>query len=388
MKYAYDKLNLYNLMLLKEVKQWKKSELISQEQVAAITQAYPSVLYHPNIIIRILIFLAALLGISGVTGMLALMFADAGEDAIAVLCVLYGGASLFVLDRVVIHSKQHYKSGLTEALLYHSMGFIIGGLSFMIDFEMRGMLWISLFVGVLAAYRYIDMISTVAALLLASYLLFDFLYEMGGAAQQLIPVVFVVAFVPVYFLVKKLQRYTSADAWENCLLICESYALLMMYAAGNYFVVRELSVNLMNLNLEAGQDIPLAWLFYLLTVVVPLLYLYVGIRHKDIVILRVSLVVIAFSAFTFKYYYSLGHPEITLTLAGAVLIAVSISLMHYLRKSRNGFTRENILTEKWTSMNAEAFIVSQTLGGNKGPEHVEVKTEGGSFGGGGASGDY
>jgi uncharacterized membrane protein YgcG len=160
--------------------------------------------------------------------------------------------------------------------------------------------------------------------------------------------------------------------------------LLIVYAAGNYFVVRELSVNMMQLDLSDGQDIPFAWIFYILTVVVPVGYLYVAIKKKDLVLLRASLVAVAFSVFTFKYYFSLGHPEITLTISGAVLLAVSLSLFRYLKTPKHGYTRESILKEKWTNANIEGFVFSQTLGGNKsaGGEPVEAGAGGTSTGGG------
>jgi uncharacterized membrane protein YgcG len=123
-------------------------------------------------------------------------------------------------------------------------------------------------------------------------------------------------------------------------------------------------------------------------VLIPVGYLYFGIKNKDLVLLRVSLLVLAFSVFTFKYYFSLGHPEITFTLAGIILLAISILLLNYLKTPKHGFTRENMLTEKWGNMNAEAFIISQTMGGNQVTVKEEFKGGGGGFGGGGASGGY
>ena len=104
--------------------------------------------------------------------------------------------------------------------------------------------------------------------------------------------------------------------------------------------------------------------------------------------LRVSLFVLAFSVFTFKYYYSLGHPEISLTIAGVFLLGVTILLLNYLKIMRGGFTRENILSDKWGSVNAEAFIISQTMGGNVVNADVKDMPGGGGFGGGGASTDF
>jgi hypothetical protein len=142
---------------------------------------------------------------------------------------------------------------------------------------------------------------------------------------------------------------------------------------------------MMDLQLQEGEDIPFAWLFYILTVVIPVAYLYFGIKKKDIVLIRVSLVAMAFAVFTFKYYFSLGHHEITLTSGGIILIGIAMWLFRHLKTSRNGYTAENILSEKWGSANISAFVISQTMGGNRTPEHTET---GGTFGGGGSTDSF
>ena len=214
------------------------------------------------------------------------------------------------------------------------------------------------------------------------------MYDLGDVAQQVIPITFIILFTPLYFYFKKLKQYKDTDLWTNFIIVAQSFSLLMIYAAGNYFVVRELSVNLMNLVLSEAEDIPLAFVFYFLTVSIPVAYLYFGIKHRDIVLLRVSLIAIAFSVFTFKYYYSTGHHEITFTVSGALLLLISLVLFRYLKTPKQGYTRENILKEKWAAMNPEAFIMSQTMGGNGVTVDDSFKGGGGAFGGGGASGDY
>jgi len=229
----------------------------------------------------------------------------------------------------------------------------------------------------------LDLVTTVAALLSFAALLFYECYSLGGIFQQLIPFVFILVFMVVYITVKKFAATYSVKLWRNNLRIMEAGSLLFIYLGGNYFVVRELSVGMMNLYLGPGDDIPFAFVFYMLTVLIPLSFLYWGIRNKDIVILRVSLIVLAFSVFTFKYYFSLGHPEITFTSAGAVLIFMAVALLNYLKVMRHGFTRENLLSEKWANANVEAFIISQTMGGNKADIPVSDTGGGGHFGGGG-----
>jgi uncharacterized membrane protein YgcG len=289
---------------------------------------------------------------------------------------------------VFISKNNHYKSGVTEALLYHCIGYTLGGVAALTEVNVGATTVFALIIFSFTAFRYLDLISTAAALGSLGYLVFYEMYEAGGIAMQIIPFAFIVLFTPLYFLFKGMKKKSTSDPWMNCLILAESICLLFIYAAGNYFVVRELSVNMMYMEFEPGQDIPFAFIFYFLTVCVPIAYLYFAVKNKDAVLLRVSLLVLAFSVFTFKYYFSLGHPEITLTLAGAVLLIISYFFFQYLKVPKNGFTRENIMSDKWNNMNAEAFIMSQTLGGNKAIEDDSMKFGGGSFGGGGSGGNF
>ena len=387
MSSAYSENLVYNLGVIKQSKRWYKHSFIEKPQLESILNAYSAPFYHPNFLIRILLFAATLIALSGVTGFLTLLVVDLGEVAISVGCIVYGVASFFALEKLVI-GNNHYKSGVTEAILYHSCGFTIGGLAGASDFNTHIILWSCLIVFSFSAIRYLDLICTVAATSsLAGILFFEF-YNVGGVFQQIIPFVFIAGFTPVYFLVKGLRKRIDLRLWRNNLLIVESISLLFIYAAGNYMVVRELSISMMNLEIAVGGDIPFAFIFYALTAFMPLAYLYFGITNKDIVLLRVGLIVLAFSAFTFKYYFSLGHPEITLTLAGIILIGTAIALMRYLKIMRNGFTGENIMSEKWGNMNVEAFVISQTMGGNQTNVEHPSMPGGGSSGGGGASSSF
>jgi hypothetical protein len=387
---AYNTTWLHNLAVIKETKRWYHQGLISKTQLSNIQEAYPSGFYHPNIIIRILLFVATLLALSGITGLLTLMVADAGEQVIWPACIIYGIISFFILEVLFITQNKHYKSGVTEALMYHACVFAIIGFAGLTDFDnMLVILLVCFIICSFAAIRYLDLINTVVAFISLAGILFYEFYEGGDIYQQVIPFVFIIFFTPVYFISKKMKNNQHAQNWINNLIVVESLSLLLIYASGNYLVVRELSTNLMGLAIEESSDIPFAFVFYFLTVIIPMSYLYFGIVKKDAVLLRVSLFVIAFSVFTFKYYYGFGHPEITLTLAGILLTGITLLLLNYLKIVRNGFTRENLLAEKWGDVNIQAILISQTMGGNQvGSTESGFKGEGGEFGGGGATGDF
>ena len=79
MKSAYNETGLYNLAVLKESKRWMKQQLIEENQFQKISEAYKSPFYHPNFIIRILLFIAALFALSGVTGLFTVFIIDIGS---------------------------------------------------------------------------------------------------------------------------------------------------------------------------------------------------------------------------------------------------------------------------------------------------------------------
>jgi len=221
-------------------------------------------------------------------------------------------------------------------------------------------------------------------------ILFRIITNIGGVVEALMPFIFMAIFGVIYWTSKKLQQRLSNVVFENQFVLVKTIALTLFYLAGNYFVVRKLSVELMGLNLSEHDDIPYAFVFYILTALVPIGYLYRGIKMKSILLIRVGLLIIALSAFTFKYYFSLGHPVLTITVSGALLIIIALVLFNYLKQVRGGFTRELLLQDKWNSPNLTALIASQTLGGNKAdnPTDNDGLMSGGSFGGAGAGGNW
>jgi uncharacterized membrane protein YgcG len=381
---------LKNLGIVKDAKVWLKSDVITPAQAGEIGKAYPCGFYHPNLIIRITLFIATWIGVGGVAGLFFLMLDGASENAISFLCIIYGGLSILVLDRQLIQSGNHYKSGVTEAILYQALGFIIGGIGGLTDFNEHIILLACIFCFTAAAIRYHDLVLTASAIAVFCYFIFYELYELGDAFKQVISLVMMVISIPLYFFFRRIKQKPDWFLWENCILVAECAALIIFYLSGNYMVVRELSIELMNLNLAADEEIPLAFLFYGLTALVPGIYIYWGIVTKNSVLLRVGLVALAFSVFTFKYYFSPELNAFRLTILGTIVIGIDLLLMRYLKEPKAGFTRDQILTNALANTNAEAFIISQTMGGHQQQPEQTQQSEGGggSFGGGGASGSF
>ena len=386
---AYHESFVYNLQVIKGANRWRKHDLINQEQLLAIKEVYNTPLFHPNLAIRILLFMATLIAASGVNGLFMLFLEELGETTLFVFFIVFGLLAFVGLEKIFIANK-HFQSGVTDAITYLGCGFIIGGVGGLADFDSILLIQITcLIVFAFAAYRYLDIIITLAFVVTLAWTIFYHSYEAGGVFKSIIPFLFIITFSILYFITRRLKKNKQLRLWSHNLLVLESCSLLLIYAGGNYYVVRELTVNLMDLVLQPGEDIPFAWLFYFFTISIPMVYLFAGIRSKNQILIRFGILTVALSVATFKYYFLPDYTEVFLLIVGALSILLAIILIRYLRQIRNGFTSNNILSSAWADVHAEAFIISQTLGGNQTENTVKPEAGGGgSFGGGGSTDSF
>lgn len=386
---AYNIAELEKKKVLSEAEDLYKSKLLSEEQWHKIRKEYASKLYTPSIFMRVLLFIVSLIGMMTVIGPFGEIFSDIGESGYRILSFILGILFLFITEKPLIKDKYHFNSGVTEAGIYSGLAFI----AFSILGSSPPYLIVCAIVGFLltafAAIRYLNLLALASSIGFFGWILFQVITGIGGIAEALMPFIFMATFATIYWYGKKLQEKLPNVIFADQFVIVKTIAILVFYIAGNYFVVRELSISLMGLQLSASDDIPFAIVFYLLTALVPIGYIYWGIKQKSILFIRIGLLALALSVVTFKYYFSLGHPMLTVTICGAVLIVIALMLFNYLKQIRSGYTREQLLHDKWSSSDLTAIIASQTLGGNKmnGPDD-DVIFKGGSFGGAGAGGNW
>ena len=387
---AYDIAELEKKTVLNEAENLYRSGLLNDEQRQKTGEVFASKLYTPSLFMKVLLFVFSLVGMTTIIGPIAAIIGNVGRSGFQFLALLLGIFLIFFTERILIKNKFHFNSGITEAGIFSGLLFIAFGI--LGSQPDNGILYpvVGFILAAFAAIRYLNLFALVLTIGFFAWIIFKILTAIGGVAEALIPFVFMATFGLLYWFSIKLQKILANVIFEKQFILLKTISLLFFYVAGNYFVVRELSIRLMGLNLSGEDDIPFAFLFYLLTALVPVGYLYWGITRKSILLIRVGLLAIALSVITFKYYFSLGPPVITITVSGIVLIAIALTLLNYLKQMRGGFTREQLIIEKWSSQDLAAIIASQTLGGNKVSEPVseEPLFNGGRFGGGGAGGSW
>ena len=299
--------------------------------------------------------------------------------------------------RGVHQRKKIFRSGIDEALLYSALGFLftalvqIFGDSFIGD--NLGLFYTLITLPILAAavIRYADTLTTLAMALCFYASFFLLLLKLGEIAKMIMPFALMLLSAAIYFKANQYKQKHNLIYWKQCLIAFECLALLVFYISCNYFVIRESSIEFFNLNLQEGEDIPLAIVFYILTALVPILYVYYGLKRKDKVLLWIGLALIAAAAFTFKYYFSLGHPDVSLTLAGIAMIAIAYISIKYLKTPQKGITFEKEIDEdNFFKTNIEAIIIAQSFSQQADSIQTESTTEfgDGEFGGAGSGGKF
>jgi uncharacterized membrane protein YgcG len=221
-----------------------------------------------------------------------------------------------------------------------------------------------------------------------SLLLFVFFICMktADAAKTFIPFISMIISAVVYFTIRKILNNQRLLFYDFCFRSVLFLTLLTFYASGNYFIVNELS-NQIFPSSAPGNVILLSWLFWIFTIIIPPTYIIWGVLKKDILFIRTGAGLLAASIFTIRYYYSFYPAEIEMLVIGIVLITLSYVLIKYLHSPKHGFSFEKDVYNKNDLHNMEALIFAQTFGKKSG-ESKGFEFDGGSSGGGGATGNY
>ncbi|SEW54438.1 hypothetical protein [Chitinophaga arvensicola] len=387
---AYNSQTLDNLEIKEAAEKALRKDCISAATYKAIETAHPVNFYTPNPIIKVGLFILTTIIVSFSLGLLTLMLLEAikNESGFAGLCIFAGLACYGALE-LFIREKKLFRAGVDDALLWSALGLICSS-AFITNHPsvetVLGLVFITTFV---ATLRFADMVVASVCYLAFLGLIFNIAVKLGPAAKIITPFLIMGISLAVYIAAKKIAAYHFSRHYHHCLTAISVLSLLTLYLAGNYFVVRELSDAMFDLQLKEGESIPGALFFWIYTVVIPVVYLYLGIRHKNAVLLRTGMILLAAIVFTIRYYHSVMPLETAMTLGGLVLTVAAWALIRYLKEPKHGFTYEESedpsLADK---LRLESLIIAQTYTPGAQPAGNDMQYGGGSGGGGGASGDY
>lgn len=381
---AYNHTSLDNLIINEEVKTALQNDLISKEEVAGIQTKYPVNLYSPNLFIRIGLFLlTGVISLMGY-GIFCLMLLNSREVGYGIMTIIYGLLNYAGLE-FIIREKKHYRSGIDDALMIFSLGFIIAGVNIIAD-PVSSYLGQSILVFIPAFYFLLRfgnvLMAGITFLSFLSIVFFGFM-KLGEAAKYVMPFLLMALSLFIYLSVRKSKKSLRLRHYKPCLTFIEILALIILYVAGNYFVVREVSNSMFDLQLKEGESIPGGWLFWLITVLLPLVYILKGLQKRDVILLRTGLIMIAAIVFTVRYYHHVAPLEIAMSIGGTFMILLAYFITKYLTPPKHGFTHAEPNDPKLKGLlNLESLIVTETFN-----QATPVEPEKGfDFGGGSAGG--
>lgn len=384
---AYNKITLENLAIQATVIEAAELRFITEEKASEIKLQYPADLYKPNFFVRLGLGLLTFFIVMAAMGLLALI---TNMKSFAFISFLMGIACYVMLEIITVQ-KKHFGSGVDNVLM---MSFIVFITAAIVDFLGSGpsfevvagflVFIISLFLLI----RFTDSIMAFVFSLAAQFWLFYFLTVNQIFAGQMVPFIMIIGAGFLYFMAKRTVRSKWDVYYRLPLKIVSIVALVSIYGMGNYFVVRELSLEMRLPALNKGSVVFMDWFFWFWTIFIPVLYFVKGLKKKDLTFIRLGIILFVLSVLTFRYYHAVLAMEAAMILAGAIIIVITYGLITYLRLPHFGFEFAKPASKKADILNLEGLVIGEVFGNKNVPEQQQTKFGGGSFGGAGAGNSY
>ncbi len=385
---AYNKNWLDNLNNKEEIESTFSSALISLGEKEKFELLYPVAFYSPNFFIRAGLFILTAVIAVFTMGIFALISMD-GLYRHYYLLFLFSGLLSYATLEYFVKEKKQYRSGVDDALMWVSALCVFFGINGAFEFNLSHV-QNAVLVFILAAYfflRFADTLMACVVVLAFFASVFLFYFPINNFTKSTIPFVLMLLASLVYFFANKFSFNNLFRHYKHGLKIMEIVALLCLYAASNYFVVQQLSNIFLQSFTETNTKISYGWLFWFFTVCIPLYYIFRGIQKKDVIFLRVGLILITAIVFTVRFYYAVMPMEIAMLIGGIIFIAICYALTKYLSQPKYGFTADEIKSKtKGGIINIESLVIAETF--NQNTSEPTTTFGGGSGGGGGASGEF
>lgn len=378
---AYNKEKLENGLLVSEAKELYKMKFISKAQLAEIAKKLPLLQSNGNLLVRIGFFLLGCFLFSSVMGSFMLLFAPLMDNNYRAMVYFY--ALIGLVGSEILAAKNYHKHGLDDAFILSMQGAFYGavGLSFENSLPVF-MMMVAL--GLVCCIRYVHTLSALISGIGLVGLLFDLITEHHLMDTMFLPFVGFLLALGIYVVYKRLYSNSKHYLYTNALYVTKVFSFILGYFSLNYMVVRELSQSLMRITVEEGADIPLAFLFYGFTFIVPLFYIGYSIYSKDRMLLIVGILTLGYSFFTIRYYHQVLPLEIALLLGGLVLFVIAFAAIHVLKHKETGVTfQPDRSSDSNLLLNAQALILSTQTDSKTTPEN-KMPFGGGGFSGGGS----
>ncbi len=380
---AYNKIDLDALLITEKAETWFNRGWLSTELLTKIKANYTTHFYSPNIFMRIGGFVFSVILMIAVLAILALFMNGNTETSLPFLAVFMGVMSIVLLEFII--KSKHYKSGIDEALLYAGSCLVLGGLTTFLHLNINELPFYCLFLPflIIAAIRYVDSLMTIVAYVFSLIIALLTTFKFSSIAALILPFVVMLFSLIVYLITIKMQQNKALMYWQTNLNTLEALTLMTFYASGNYFILQQANATYFN-----NPIVALPYIFWFFTFVMPILYIYKGLKDKNRLILSIGLLAIVAGVATFRYYFHIMPMEIAAIIGGVILLSIAYLSIRYLKNNKTPFTYDEEAGDKPFYHQAESLIIAQTLGNQQAQEGEKPLLGGGDFGGGGGGASF
>lgn len=333
---SYNQQRLDAVQIRKMTRYYAERQLLSDEAVQQIEAAQPTGFYTPNFFVRVGLFIFGGICISAFVGIIFLFFSPGSGTAFSLLAIVVGMLLLFVLEKYIIDTRNHYKSGLDDVFAYSGIAYILSGILSFWSFDLPAeAYWLAGgLAGGLAAMRYADALLMLASVVCFTLLMFAWVDRFAGSsAMLLLPATGMLCAAGWYFLSQYVQAREEMRFWKDPFQWVEAAALLLFYVSGNYWCIHYGAVNL-----YGADTVSLKIFFWAFTFLIPIVYLAGGLYRRDRLLLDMGIVCIGAALFTYRAFHAVLPFEWAITLIGAFCVALSWFSIRYLRTHSRIFT--------------------------------------------------
>lgn len=380
--------NIQNHFLIQELEQLESQDFVSKEQLNEIKKTTVSTKTNSNILVRFAFFLLGNFVISSVMGVFALFLTIIeGQDAFA-FCFLLAAIGSTIISEF-ISKKNFFAYGFDDSFILSITLFLTISVGIYTE-SVNAILITFIACTSYCTIRFVHVPSVFFSILGLIGLVGYAVIEENIMPSFYLPVVLFLIAIGLYFLQNILTKNIQNFIYVNVFQLIKIFSLTLGYASLNYFVVRELSETLLNMQLMPKEDIPLSSLFYSATFLVPLFYIFMGLKQKDRTFFWMGLLTLALGFATIRYYYSVLSIEIALMLGGSILFAIVYFSINKLKNKPDGITfKEDKSLNPMAFDVVKAILINANVNTNTPTsEPSPMEFGGGEFSGGGSGGSF
>lgn len=383
---AYHKDLLENEEMISNAKSLYQQKFISKEQLNEATSKLKALNSNSNLLIRFGFFLLGCFLFSSIIGSISIVFLPLIDSNFKFFPFFYFIIGTVVLE-ILVH-KNYFKHGLDDAFIICTQLTLYVGLGLL--FESSLVVCLAMFVfGALFCIRYVNALSMFVSCVGLIAFVFISITEYSVIPKALLPFIAFVIAILLYGIYLKLNSIDGFYFYELVFQNLKIFSLVLGYFSLNYMVVREMSILLLNAEVSTGNDIPLAFIFYGTTFIIPILYIVYSLFKKDRIMLFVGIATFGYSIFTIRYYHQLMPIEVALVVGGIILFLIAYLSIKRLEFKETGLT---FIADRGSNSsllkNAQALIVSTQVPNAPVQPQSEMPFGGGGFSGGGAGDSF